>query len=48
VVDSTLQSRDVNSSGSGSGDACAAIKAVTAEWMIKEDGQYEVSTLAIV
>lgn len=47
VVDETRQSRDVNnSSGSGSGDAGAAIKAEIAEWMIKEEGQYQVSTVA--
>jgi hypothetical protein len=47
VVDATRQSRDVNNSrGSGSGDAGAAIKAEIAEWMIKEEGQYQVSTVA--
>jgi len=47
VVDATCQARDVNnSSGSGSGDAGAAIKAEIAEWMIKEEGQYQVSTVA--
>ena len=45
MVDATRQSdvnngsRDVNnSSGSGSGDAGAAIKAEIAEWMVKEEG----------
>lgn len=47
VDDATRQSRDVNnSSSSGSGDAGAAIKAEIAEWMIKEEGQYQVSTVA--
>ena len=47
VVDATRPSRDVNNgSGSGSGDAGAAIKAEIAEWMIKEEGRYEVSTVA--
>ena len=47
VVDATRQSRDVNNSrGNGSGDAGAAIKAEIAEWMIKEEGQYQVSTVA--
>jgi superfamily II DNA helicase RecQ len=47
AVDATCQSRDVNnSSGSGSGDAGAAIKAEIAEWMIKEEGPYQASTIA--
>jgi hypothetical protein len=47
VVDETRQSRDVNkSSGRGSGDAGAAIKAEIAEWMVKEEGPYQVSTVA--
>jgi len=45
VVDVTRQSRDVNNSSS-SGNAGAAIKAEIAEWMIKEEGQYQVSTVA--
>jgi hypothetical protein len=57
VVDATRQSdvnnesRDVNNSSgsgssSGSGDAGAAIKAEIAEWMMKEEGQYQVSIVA--
>ncbi len=47
AVDKTRQSRDVNnSSGSGSGDAGAIIKAEIAEWMVKEEGQYQVSIIA--
>ena len=53
MVDATRQSdvnnksRDVNnSSGSGSGDASAAIKAEIAEWMAQEEGQYQASTVA--
>jgi hypothetical protein len=55
VVDATRQSRDVNngsSSGSGSGsgsdsnDASTVIKAEIKEWMKKEEGQYQVSTVA--
>ena len=48
VVDATRLSRDVNnnSSGSGSDDAGAAIKAEIAEWIKKEEGQYQVSTVA--
>jgi len=56
-VDATCQSdvnnesRDVNNSSgsgssSGSGDASATIKAEIVEWMIKEEGAYQVSTIA--
>ena len=53
MVDATRQSdvnnksRDVNnSSGSGSGDASAIIKAEIAEWIVQEEGQYQASTVA--
>jgi hypothetical protein len=57
VVDATRQSdvnnesRDVNNSsgsgsGNGSGDAGAVIKAEIAEWIIKEEGAYQVSIVA--
>jgi len=35
-----------NNSSSGSTNACATIKAEIAEWMIKEEGQYQVSAVA--
>lgn len=55
VVDATRQSRDVynrnrsgsgSSSGSSSNDASITIKAEIEEWMKKEEGQYQVSTIA--
>ena len=53
MVDATRQSdvnnesRDVNnSSGSGSSDASAIIKAEIAEWIAQEEGQYQASTVA--
>jgi hypothetical protein len=46
-VDETRLSCDVNNnSGSGNSDAGATIKAKIAEWIIKEEGQYQVSAVA--
>jgi hypothetical protein len=53
-VDVTRKSRDVNNTSSGSGDASAtrssdlsaSIKAEIEEWIKKEEGQYQVSTVA--
>jgi hypothetical protein len=45
-VDATRQSRDVNnSSGSGSDDPRAVIKAKIKEWIKKEEGTYKVSII---
>ena len=51
MVDASGQSRDVNnsrgsSSGSGSGDTRAAIKAEIEEWIKKEEEEYKASTVA--
>jgi superfamily II DNA helicase RecQ len=45
-VDATRQSRDINNTSSGSGDSSATIKAEIKEWIKKEEGQYQVSTVA--
>ena len=46
AVDATRQSRDVNnSSGSGSDDPGAAIKAEIKEWIKKEEGTYKARTI---
>jgi hypothetical protein len=44
-VDALGESRDVNNSSSSSGSD-TAIKAEITEWLKKEEGQYQVSTIA--
>ena len=49
AVDATRRARDEDRSrgrGDGDGDAVTALKAEITEWMIKEEGRYEVSTVA--